>query len=304
MFGGDGALVALASSEQEDARTALSELRTWSTERLGLELRGALVPVADIRAAGHDVRAARFRVSGEAAYAMFSGGGANWADREMKAGRFLVPPAPSGAQPDLTGLSCRFLPMRARNGAILSIIAVPRSDGDPAAFGALVADLIELLATQDRGGHPVPVGGPHAKWPPPSLALEARAQAPPRRRMRARARALAQSGVSVVSERTGRAIGGFDAREHYADASRNADFRKFDDGLKLTVDVPEAVCEQIEELLAAAALEGVCRYGTYRQEEALMTCIIPSHLDRDHVHFVDGASGGYALAAAMLKASS
>ena len=34
-----------------------------------------------------------------------------------------------------------------------------------------------------------------------------------------------------------------------------------------------------------------------------MTCIVPSHSERDHVHFVDGAAGGYAMAAAMLKAS-
>ena len=71
--------------------------------RLELELRAALVPVADMRAAGHDVRAARFRVSGEVAYAMFSGGGANWADREMKAGRFLVGrPRRTRARPDGT----------------------------------------------------------------------------------------------------------------------------------------------------------------------------------------------------------
>ena len=34
-----------------------------------------------------------------------------------------------------------------------------------------------------------------------------------------------------------------------------------------------------------------------------MTCIVPSHRERNHVHFVDGAAGGYAMAAAMLKAS-
>jgi hypothetical protein len=33
-----------------------------------------------------------------------------------------------------------------------------------------------------------------------------------------------------------------------------------------------------------------------------MTCIVPSPLQRDHVHFVDGASGGYAMAASQLKA--
>ena len=157
VFGGDGALVALAPGEQEIAGAALAALRTWSSERLALELRAALVPVADVRAAGHDVRAARFRVSGEVAYAMFSGGGANWADREMKAGRFLITPAPPGAQPDLTGLSCRFLPMRARSGAILSIIALPREGADLEAFGALVAQLVELLAV--RGARRPPGAG-------------------------------------------------------------------------------------------------------------------------------------------------
>jgi len=32
-----------------------------------------------------------------------------------------------------------------------------------------------------------------------------------------------------------------------------------------------------------------------------MTCIVPSIADSSHVHFVDGASGGYALAAKRLK---
>jgi hypothetical protein len=32
-----------------------------------------------------------------------------------------------------------------------------------------------------------------------------------------------------------------------------------------------------------------------------VTCITPSVYERNHVHFVDGAAGGYALAAARLK---
>jgi hypothetical protein len=233
---------------------------------------------------------------------MFSGGGANWADREMKAGRFLVEPAPRGTRPDLTGLSCRFLPMSARNGVILSIIALPGEGTDATAFERLVGELLELLDGQERSGHPVPVVGPAVTWPPKSLTLEA-SSAPRRSRMRARRRVLFQSGVALLSARTGRTVGPFNAREHFSDASANADFRKFDDGLKLTVDVPDAVCAQIEELLASAARDGVCRYGTHRQEKALMTCIVPSPSSRDHVHFVDGAAGGYAMAAAMLKAA-
>jgi hypothetical protein len=34
-----------------------------------------------------------------------------------------------------------------------------------------------------------------------------------------------------------------------------------------------------------------------------MTCIVPSPFANDHMHFVDGANGGYARAAEALKAS-
>jgi hypothetical protein len=35
----------------------------------------------------------------------------------------------------------------------------------------------------------------------------------------------------------------------------------------------------------------------------MMTCFTPSALRSDHVHFIDGARGGYASAATALKAT-
>jgi hypothetical protein len=35
----------------------------------------------------------------------------------------------------------------------------------------------------------------------------------------------------------------------------------------------------------------------------MMTCFAPFPTHSDHMHFVDGASGGYALAAAALKSA-
>ena len=220
MFGGDGALVALAPGEQQSARAALSAAADVE--------HGAARARAARRARPGRRRARRWSRRARGALPRVRRGGLRDVLRRRRElgrprdeGRAL-PRARRrrpGAQPDLTGLSCRFLPMRARSGAILSIIAVPREDADPAAFGALVAQLVELLATQDRGGHPVPVGGPHATWPPPSAgAGGAHPGAAPRATARPRAGPRAVAAFRVVSDRTGRAIGGFDAREHYADA--------------------------------------------------------------------------------------
>jgi hypothetical protein len=81
----------------------------------------------------------------------------------------------------------------------------------------------------------------------------------------------------------------------------NTDFRKFDDGLRMTLDCTPELADQLEGLLASAEKAGVARWGAHRQAAALMTCFVPSPTRRDHVHFVDGAMGGYAAAARRVK---
>src|SRR6478752_3202700 len=84
VFGGDGAIVALPGSMETAAREALAAAQRWAEEDLQLTLRVALVPIRDIRREGLDVRVARYSASPFVSYAMFAGGGGNWAERQMK----------------------------------------------------------------------------------------------------------------------------------------------------------------------------------------------------------------------------
>tara|TARA_B110000908_G_scaffold172058_1_gene237351 strand:- start:3080 stop:3499 length:420 start_codon:yes stop_codon:yes gene_type:complete len=97
-------------------------------------------------------------------------------------------------------------------------------------------------------------------------------------------------------------IGGFDPKKYKQDVSGNANFRKFDDGLKMTIDCDAATVADLRALLDTAAQAGTIRYGLHEQDEAMMTCIVPSAMQNDHVHFIDGAAGGYTQAAAAIKA--
>src|SRR5512147_2767815 len=108
VFGGDGASFAVAPGDLAAARAALAATAAWVREDLELSMRVALVPVSAVRAQGLDVRVARFGPSANLSYAMFAGGGLGWAEAAMKRGEFAIEPAPSGTQPDLSGLSCRF----------------------------------------------------------------------------------------------------------------------------------------------------------------------------------------------------
>ncbi|WP_394889296.1 DUF3095 domain-containing protein [Mesorhizobium sp. AaZ16] len=302
VFGGDGALVAFPATATATVRETLSAVQAWVADELDLTMRAAIVPIADIRARGLDVRVARFQASGEVSYAMFTGGGASWAEAEMKAGRFRIEVAPSGTRPDLAGLSCRWNPIEARHGEIVSIIAVPGAAGSGKAFQQLVADIVTLAAEQDRGGHPVPPEGPGFSFPPEGLEAEARALAPKGKRFWPKLMILGQTALIGVLSKFRMSLGRFDPLQYRSDVVRNSDFRKFDDGLKMTVDLDPERLRRIEERLERAEREGVCSYGLHRQDSALMTCIVATPLQRDHIHFIDGASGGYAMAATSLKA--
>ena len=303
VFGGDGAAIAVPPEGLDTVRQALASVARWIAEDLGLEMRTALVPLADIRKAGRDVQVARFQASLEMSFAMLAGGGSAWAEAEMKSGRFAVPLAPPGARPDLTGLSCRWNPIRSRKGHILSIIAVPADAGNAQAFRALVADVVAIGNATEGQGSPLPPEGPRPQLYFAGVATEANAAAPLGHRFRARLRIVFEIVLSVILHRTNRKAGGFDARLYARQITGNSDFRKFDDGLKMTLDVDDAGLSQIRARLERAAAEGVCRFGLHSQNSALITCIVPSAIRGDHMHFIDGAEGGYAQAATAMKAA-
>ena len=60
--------------------------------------------------------------------------------------------------------------------------------------------------------------------------------------------------------------------------------------------------DTLKLILEEARDSGLVEFGLFVQEEAMVTCFVPSALSDDHVHFVDGAEGGYARAAAGLHA--
>ena len=301
VFGGDGASFAVSPDDLDRARDALAATATWVEESLNLVMRIALVPVAAVRAQGLDVRVARFGPSPNLSYAMFSGGGLGWADSAMKRGAFEVAKAPPGTQPDLTGLSCRFEEIPATQGLILSVLVVPARDADPLAFRKLIEDVIALSERSPDSGRPVPPGGPPLRWPPAGVEFEARATrgGPLFKR---RAAVLVHTLFAYVIMRFGISVGGFVPKTYVQQVVENSDFRKYDDGLRMILDCSPELERALTQRLAAAASGGIARYGLHRQDAAMMTCFTPSALRSDHVHFIDGARGGYASAATALKA--
>jgi hypothetical protein len=298
VFGGDGASFAVSPADSPAAQAALAAMAAFAREEFEFDLRVGAIPVRDIRAAGRDVRIARYGATPYCVYAMFMGGGLAWFEDEVKRGRHLMASAPAGAHPDLSGLSCRWGVAPAKNGVVLSLIVAPR--GDDPRFPMLVDEIVKLALATPASDRPVTAASLRPGNPAKAIALETAVRSASGL-PRALARILATywySGMTVFFglKLKGR---GVDAASYKNDLVANADFRKFDDGLRMTLDCTAEFADKLEARLAA---QEYAYWGTFRQEAAQVTCFAPSVTERGHVHFVDGAGGGYTMAAKAMKA--
>ena len=299
VFGGDGASFAVAATDGPAAAEALRAMAVFAREELQLELRVAMVAVAEIRAAGRDIRVARYSASPYCAYAMFSGGGLSWFETRAKRGECALEPAAPGARPDLSGLSCRWGVAPAKHGVILSIIVAPR--GEDPRFPELVDEVVRTALAAADGGRPITLDSLGAGSPVAAISLEGAVLAlPGASRFKSRLVAARNYVIAGIFNALRLRVGKLDMGAYVAEVAANTDFRKFDDGLRLTLDCSPAFADALETRLAAAA--DFADFGAFRQEAAQLTCFVPAITDRGHMHFVDGAGGGYTMAAKAMKA--
>ena len=81
---------------------------------------------------------------------------------------------------------------------------------------------------------------------------------------------------------------------------RSSDFRKYDDMLRMIVAGTAENRRRLVTWLEAQQDAGHLRFGHHVASHALITCVVFERMG-NQIHFVDGARGGYALAARAMK---
>lgn len=307
VFGGDGAMLLVGPGEREGARAALAGTIRMAGEALGLELRGGLVPLRALREAGAELLLGRVRMSDGFRQAAFAGGASALAERWLKSGDPRVERVrgeDAAGEADFGGLECRWRGIRPAKGGVVSLIVESRRDG-PAGR----ADLEEVLrwVEAELGGsaerRPVSAQTLELARDPSEFSGEAKVisgRSEPGWRHRWRTRLETCVGRWLMAR--GVRWRGADWGRYKADAAANTDFEKFDDALRMVVAAGPAEVARLRARLDAATAEGRLFYGLHEADECRMTCLIFVR-GREHFHFVDGASGGYAAAAGALKAA-
>lgn len=309
VFGGDGATLALPASLREPASAALRGAQQLARQAFGLTLRVGLVSVADLMDDGHAVRVGKVRLSRHVTQAAFSGSGWEEAERRVKspdaAGVVRITEDNGPADARFDGFECRWKAFPSVNGHKLSLLVAalaPDASGQHAVYENVLARIHAIYGDVPRY-HPLRAARMRLSFSPRTLSHE----------WRVRTNGFAAGKrIAYFADLLFRVFSGtwLFARQRDTAATRwsayrdelveNTDFRKFDGVLRMLIDSSEEQYVQLRDYLDGERRAGRLAWGASKSSKALVTCIVRSY-NGNHLHFVDGSDGGYALAARELK---
>lgn len=299
VFGGDGASLLIHDLELQAALNALAHTRQVARDQFQFELRIAAVPVKELIRAGRDVRVAKLELSPENHIALFQGGGLGLAEKWMKepASKFLIAEDQS-QKGEHTGLECRWNPIPSRKSKILALIVQTRENVTQPDL--IYTQILDEILSGESDLRPINLENLPVSWPPKNLSSELRLKYKARwKRLSIRIGALAFTGLAYFALLLKRKDLQSEVGRYVQQLVQNTDFLKFDDCLRMIVDVDLEQIDRINAVLKKHFESQDIYYGTHLADNALMTCFVQS--PKRHIHFVDADQGGYAIAAKMLK---
>lgn len=301
VFGGDGATLLLPQSHLEIALHELAALRALSQEQFELGLRVGAVSMSELEADDAIVEIAKYEFVEGKTIAFFRGGGLTVAEAKVKGHPEQYEHKEDyPAKTELKGLSCRWRPIPNQRGCVLSLLIVARGAESKQVYEKLLKHLSVVFEGQMDSANPVN-----------TELMSYKSVAQCYRDERRYHRSIWSFGfllryleilAAVVIFKYKIPPLFFNAR-HYEKAMRtHSDYRKFDDMLRMIIDCTPKQYESIEQYLSHCHAKGLLFYGIHKSDDSLMTCYVNDVKDGEHIHFIDGGNGGYAMAAKQLKA--
>lgn len=305
VFGGDGASMLIPPAALERARGALIGLRYLAHRSFGMDLRVGVVPVALIQQK-HILKIAKVKITPHYAQASFLGGGITYATDLIKQNAaYRFDTLDEKAVVDLTGMECRWQEVSSFHGNTLSLIvaAMPNSNQSDEQIYCAVLKTIQKIYGGEKIYHPVSESALQLTFNPRKLWTEVKARAKSNHfmlRLMYLLKLLIGNFCGSVVMQWGLNIAGVDWSSYKKSVALASDYQKIDDVLRMVIAGTPAQTAQLENYLAHRLQAGELVYGIHISNRALLTCLISDRNDW-HIHLVDAADGGYALAAKQLK---
>jgi len=308
IFGGDGATLLIPPILLESSKSAMIATQRMSIRSFQLQLRIGIIPVKDVLS--HvEVNIAKLRISDNYSQAIVRGGGITYATDLLKdpqtTERYQVIDDRRILDEDFSGLECRWQDLPSPHGETVSLIILAtkstESENDRIYRQAIVQ--IRQIYGGDLAMQPVTSKGLRLSLAAQQLQHEAK--------VFSSNRSLWHRWLYIWRTRITNLLGMFLMAIKYRHpllnwgdfktiVAESTDHQKFDDTLRMVIAGNTQQREKLQSYLVQQFLADHLVYGIHVSDRALMTCLVFERHGRQ-VHFIDGADGGYAIAAKKLK---
>jgi len=311
VFGGDGVTFLVPGDIADHLADILADTSIKVQELFQLDLRVGMVNVAEIKKAGHDIALAKLKISQYYNQAIIRGSGADYAESLVKSketDRYLIKEKKDpSVTADFNGFTCRWKDIESVHGETISIIVKLREDNTEQRDKLYldVLDEITKIFGAEEKHHPLSEEKLHVSSSSEFLGREAKAQAGNSSGLKYLLKLLKikfETWMTRFAMKFNISLKAFwyDLSKLKGYQVLSSDFKKYDGTLKMVIAGSTDAREHLEKYLEELYSKKRIFYGLHVTDRALMTCLLHEGSERE-VHFVDGADGGYALAAKQLK---
>ncbi|MCF0069285.1 DUF3095 domain-containing protein [Dyadobacter sp. CY261] len=295
-FGGDGATFIVPPTIIDAAMVALAVFRKNTKESFGLDLRIGKVAVSEVYDQGYELKLSKLKLSGIFTIPVVLGDGLHYAEKVIKNEHyhFDYEPKPEDVL-DFSGMQCRWDkigPPENNQEVVTLLVCVPAGKKQSALFARVIEQIDAIYGPYVRRQ---PISVPRLIWKTTFKKMEMEMQV---KKGRTSILGMAASWIAWFSGyvyfRTSQ------GRSYLNSMVEMSDTLVIDGKINTVITGTPRQREQLQQALDELEAAAQILYGLHVSNESVMSCYVRD-LKEGHIHFVDGAEGGYTQAAGMLK---
>jgi hypothetical protein len=298
-FGGDGATMLIPSELLDDAMAALNQHRINTLENFGLELKIGSLSIKEIYEKEISLEISKVKVSDILTIPVVLGQGLQYAENQIKA-NFNDSHSESTKIPDLLnleGMECKWdkISPPETNQEVVSLIVIACEEEDPSEVFSKVLQNIDTIYGSLNNRKPISVKRLKLKGSLRKLNDEMRTK-------------LGKyDGFYLLKNWFITKIGKYYLKNTSAGKTYLQKLVELTDTLTIDGKINTVIIgtpqqrKSLTSYLNHLEEKGKIKYGLHVSEQSVMSCYVRDMKKGDHIHFVDGAGGGYTKAANQLK---
>ncbi|QDW24536.1 DUF3095 domain-containing protein [Pedobacter sp. KBS0701] len=295
-FGGDGATFIVPPGIVDGVMKSLLKYKNNTSENFNIDLRVGIVPVAEIYARGHNLQICKFASAETFSIPIVLGDGLAYAEKLIKGEDYLLSGHDTASDEiDLSGMQCRWDKIEPPENSeeIVTLIVIAQDYGQQAdVFSKVIHHLDQIYGSPEKR-QPISVSKLIFRTSFNSLGQEMK-----HRLGKIKFFELVKSWFiniyGYIYFRTDR------GKKYLKQLVEMSDTLVIDGRINTVITGTAKQRLALAQVLNQLEKNNEILYAFYVSGESVMSCYVRD-LEDDHIHFVDGADGGYTRAAGILK---